>query len=108
MRRPGYFGNYSNKRPGNLGDDLDARQAVQFMQNSPMPAVIETGYIPEYLLDSGYLPPGLVRRVQLFSPREYYGPYTSNHYTGPTNPMYYDQPRLPRLRNPKTFNVLMI
>tara|TARA_B100000614_G_scaffold243985_1_gene247669 strand:+ start:333 stop:569 length:237 start_codon:yes stop_codon:yes gene_type:complete len=78
------------------------------MQNSPFPAVVETGYIPEYLLDSGYLPPGLMRRVNMFSPRERYGKPAPSPYLGPTNPMYYDQPRLPRPHDPRTFNVLMI
>jgi hypothetical protein len=107
MRRPGYFGNYSNKRPGNLGDDLDARQAVRFMQNSPFPAVVETGYIPEYLLDSGYLPPGLARRVDRFTPKGVAVIPRAGSF-GPSSPYFYTEARYPRPRDPRTFNVLMI
>lgn len=107
MRRPGYLAGYrSNRsRPGNLGNDLDARDAVYFMQGSAMPPEIETGYIPEYLIDAGALPYGMEQHIQGFNPR----PLTTGVPSiSPDNPFFYQQARFPRPRDPRTFNVLMI
>jgi len=83
--RPGYLSNYREnpKRLGNFGDlDIPAKYAASYLNpyDKGLPPEAEVGYIPEYMRYSKVFP----------------------------NFPFIGHNRSPRLRDPQTFNVLLI
>ena len=110
MKRPGFLNGYRAMKPRNLGDStlpdsIIDRNAILFLDdNSPMPPEVETGYIPDHVRFSRALPYGLRKHVNLFNPKS----LTTDVVTViPRLPHLQGRPFV-QLRDPKTFNTLLI
>lgn len=75
-----------------LGDDIDTWDAVRFFENNPIPTGIEIGYIPRWMMNE----PGF--------PFAYMFPSELSANASATTMSR----AVPPLRDPMTFNVLMM